>query len=385
MKIKKKILKRLINILGYEPDKLIYELDLSPEVIERYLPEAFQKKFYELKGKLDKAYETINKLVEENKKLRDEHIEREKQLAFIQEKVIEKHRLMNRFPLFFSTKLSLVSALSNNEYFADSEGKFWKQWAGILLENTNAGLCFRFILTNPGSKEYVILPKQPIPFRYFTYMFDEGTLIADAKSGKVPIFLTKSGEFITPRLIGSEDEINELNKKLKKNKEFAEIIDIDLRHILKDADDDVRKAFLLLYNRYIDALNAYKKASIRAKNLLAKKIEAEIASEASSKAYESSVSALELLANKLESASSRLSTTILSEQEARMTQAAMESMFESLWKTINKIKERIQLEGIPDKEKAREELLSDLTFILEHLERLKPIEVVTKEKEGKEK
>lgn len=237
-----------------EKKKEIWQAGTSPDQIEQ-LPERFQKSYYKMKGRLDKLEDTVREQKDTIKELREGKREEEKEKAYEQEQEIEKKKERNRIPFFFSNNgkskpIFLVSALDNKEFFEDNEGTEWKIWKGILYERTKHGTGFSFLLTRSESDEIIRLPKNPIPMSYFPHIFDTDSLITDMRTGQVPIYIDKEGNYVPPQRQVSEEDVKEGKKKMQKGmqlnntKKKVEKINEYIEKLgdkLEDTSDEERK------------------------------------------------------------------------------------------------------------------------------------------------
>ncbi|HDH43793.1 MAG TPA: hypothetical protein ENG66_00055 [Thermococcus sp.] len=154
---------------------------------------------------------------------------------------------------------------------------------------------------------------------------------------------------------------------------------IDLRAVLKNADEQTKKAFLTLYQLYNDALSARMEAEEREKRLLAEKIESDLVAKTSMGVTEKITPGMATLTEKLENIMGQLAPMRIKEQEAWLRMAGAEAMAGTAWETADSLVGRLKLLAREMEIPERERLLEELRDLITDIIKMKREEKVEKE------
>lgn len=157
-----------------------------------------------------------------------------------------------------------------------------------------------------------------------------------------------------------DKKISKLRNKLEGMDE-GEMIEIDLRGLLKNADSRTRRAMLALWNKYHEERNQRMRAERRAKKNLIKKKEAEITADSLDVATKEAISSLAKASKSLNSIIAKYSSTLASGNIEKMKVANLEQYAEEQWKMSQKLRERISESKLPREKK--KEILEDIKEI----------------------
>ncbi len=347
--------------------KQVYETKADVEFMKKYLNEIMQKHLGQIMGEKDRLEEELKQAKERIAELEGKRLAEELEEARKQEEFIKRDRKKKRKIFLFDekeTKLPfLVSAYDDYDFFRDKNGKEWKLWKGVMLEKTPSGVIFNFIVKNPGNDEELGIIKG-VSLDHLPYLFDTKTIVSDCRVGRIPINLTRDGEFIPPVMMGEPVSAEDFEK----NEEVKRMLQIDIKSIFKNADEKTKMAFFSLYKSYLKALGYAEEAEEREKAALMEKIESDIASKSSMKMVEGALPSLSYVANKLENFYSNLAPTIVSEQESRAKAAGAEALVKASWDVIDDLINRIKQAGLSKDERARRQIEDELEFLLKRIE-----------------